>query len=79
MYQIIILCAGVLSVGFGLGFIARGMMRKSSGYDGVITMTATEKGLLYSLELADDPAKLADQTEVIFRVNPPSDEKLLSR
>lgn len=77
MYPIIILGVGIAA--FALGFMARGAMRKSSGYDGVITMTKTEKGLLYSLELSDDPAKLADLDEVIFKVNPPEDEQLLSR
>ena len=78
MYSILILL-GIFSIGIGLGFIARGFMRKSSGYDGVITMTKTEKGLLYSLELSDDPAKLANLDEVVFKVNPPEDEQLLSR
>lgn len=65
--------AGML-IGYSVG---RGLKR--ANYDGVLKMYETEKGLLYSLELIQDPELLANQDEVVFKVAAPDYDKLLSQ
>lgn len=70
------LLGGIIIFFFGY-MVGRGFKR--ARYDGVMRMAETDKGLVYSLELMQDPELLILQDEVIFRVDAPSYEKLLSR
>ena len=77
IFDIIIISVIVLSA-FFMGFFI-GRTFGASTCDGVITMTETDRGLIYSLELSQDPEFLMNQSEVKFKVVSPNYEKLLSR
>jgi hypothetical protein len=74
----IIIMAIIVISAFFLGFFI-GIILRPTTYDGVITMIETDRGLIYSLELASDPELLANQKEVKFKVRAPSYDELLSR
>jgi hypothetical protein len=74
----ILLVIGVFIVGFAAGFTFNWAFRRVR-YDGILKLEETERGLLYSLELAQDPELLANHKEVRFKVDAPSYEKLLSQ
>jgi hypothetical protein len=68
----------IIIAAFFVGLAIGGLFKRSR-YHGVLRLFETENGLIYSLELAEDPELLANHKEVIFKVDAPEYEKLLSR
>lgn len=60
----------VLHIGVAMGYCIRELIaHRFRNYDGVIRVTELENKTLYSLELEDDPEKIATQKELVFRVD----------
>lgn len=58
----------IFSIGVVLGFILCSILRRRSGYAGVLKVIKEGNGVLYSLELQDDPESLELEDEIVFKV-----------
>jgi hypothetical protein len=72
LFIILLILAGMV-----LGVLIGSRLRKPVSYDGVMKIVEDKGGgIVYSLELADNPELLVFQEEVRFRVVPPNYEDL---
>jgi hypothetical protein len=65
-------------IAFGLGIFTGAKVGRTK-YNGIIRITETEKGLVYSLELEEHPELLVNQEEARFKIVSPSYEKMVSQ
>lgn len=58
----------IFGIGVIFGFMLCSILRRRSGYSGVLKVIKEENGVLYSLELQDDPKLLELEDEIVFKV-----------